>query len=228
MHIAVLFHNIGGYHAARLRAAQEAFFERGWRLTAIQETESTNEHPWGNLNQEITFPLKTLVETASSLKKTKNSQSAYLRKNAAKHVPDCLTALQPDIIALPGWSSLASKIALKWAVRNQIPAILMSESKWNDDNRVWIKEKIKSVFYVKKFKSSLVGGSLHRDYLKRLNFSNEAIFEGYDVVDNDYFQRKSKHARSNRIATLKQFPEIPHRPYFIAVSRCIPRENILG
>ena len=47
MHIGILFYNIGGYHAARLRAVQAACEQRGWNLTAIQVTDQTGEHPWG-------------------------------------------------------------------------------------------------------------------------------------------------------------------------------------
>ena len=39
--VAVIFLNVGGYHAARLRAAQSAAQDRGWSLTAIQVTPST-------------------------------------------------------------------------------------------------------------------------------------------------------------------------------------------
>ena len=63
MNIVVIFHNIGGYHAARLRAAATACQQRGWKLTAIQETDNAHEHPWGDLKQAISFPLETLVPT---------------------------------------------------------------------------------------------------------------------------------------------------------------------
>ena len=51
MHVVIFFINIGFYHAARLRAASEAFRGLGWRLTAVQHNDNTLEHPWGNVNK---------------------------------------------------------------------------------------------------------------------------------------------------------------------------------
>ena len=67
MHIIVLFYNIGGYHAARLRAAYQACYEKGWNLTAIQVTDNTQEHPWGSIENEITFPLQTSPRSGERL-----------------------------------------------------------------------------------------------------------------------------------------------------------------
>lgn len=223
MHVVVLFHNIGGYHAARLRAAHVVCLEQGWLFTAIQETDYAQEHPWGDLEQKITFPLKTLLPSKSVLdERDRDPQSTV----AASRLPACLDKLSPDVLFIPGWGYPNSRAALKWAKQHHRIAILMSESKANDVPRVWWKEKLKSLFYIRKFKAALVGGHLHRDYLAQLGFPQKGIFFGYDIVDNDYFSHRAQKARQNPDVTRRQY-QIPPGRYFITVSRFIPRKNIL-
>lgn len=224
MHVVILFHNIGGYHAARLRAAYAVCSKQGWQFTAIQETDSAQEHPWGDLEKEITFPLRTLLPA----KEAKRVSDLHPQsKVAAERLPKCLEQLNPDALVIPGWGYPISRSALKWAQRHHLLAILMSESKRNDEPRNWLKEKIKSLLYVRRFSSALVGGSLHHQYLTQLGFSQKAIFEGYDVVDNDYFAERANQARKHSQHVRQHHPQIPTRPYFIAVTRFIPRKNVL-
>lgn len=217
MHIVILFINIGSYHAARLRAAYSACQERGWSLTAVQVTDNTLEHPWGDLEREITFPLKTLLP--------KGLISSYTER-AAVVLPSFLKNLQPDVVVIPGWGFPVSRAALSWCKDHRIPAILMSETKWDDEPRQWWKEQLKFWLYIKKYDAALVGGELHRDYLIKLGFPRERIFFGYDAVDNDYFAKQAQTARLNPVDTRQKYPGIPTKPYFIVVTRLLKRKNV--
>ncbi len=223
MHIVVIFYNIGGYHAARLRAAWDICQQKGWRLTVVQVTDNTNEHPWGDVKQEITFPLKTLLPLATTPSSTNRTPSSSV---SAALLPSCLDNLQPNIVAIPGWGFPISRAALSWCQRHHIPAILMSESKRDDERRHWWKEQLKSWLYIRKYDAALVGGDLHRDYLIELGFPGERIFLGYDAVDNDYFTQSAEAARLDPFAAKRRQPKIPSRPYFLVVTRLIPRKNV--
>lgn len=223
MNITVIFYNIGGYHAARLRAAYVACQQKGWNLNAIQVTDNTQEHPWGNVEHEITFPLKTLLPSATTAPTTPRNQESIV---PASLLPSCLDSLQPDVVVIPGWGFPISRAALSWCQKHRIPKILMSESKWDDERRQWWKEQLKSWLYVKKYDAALVGGKLHRDYLIKLGFSPERIFLGYDAVDNDYFTQKAQIARLDPVAARQRQPNIPEKPYFIVVTRLIKRKNV--
>lgn len=223
MHIVVIFYNIGGYHAARLRAANAACQQKGWNLTAVQVTDNTQERPWGDLKREITFPLKTLLPVATTSIAIDRSPWSSI---PTKLLPSCLDALEPDIVAIPGWGYPLSRTALTWCRRHRIPTILMSESKWDDEPRQWWKEQLKSWLYVRKYAAALVGGELHRDYLIKLGLRRDRIFLGYDAVDNDYFAKSAETARENTFAARQRQPAIPVQPYFIAVGRLIKRKNI--
>ena len=223
MHVVVIFYNIGGYHAARLRAAWTACQSKGWSLTAVQVTDNAKEHPWGDVEREIIFPLKTLLPlatTSSSIDRTPRSTVA------ASLLSSYLDTLQPDVLVIPGWGFPVSRAALSWCQRHRVPAILMSESKWDDEKRQWWKEQLKFWLYVSKYDAALVGGQLHRDYLSQLGFPPERIFLGYDAVDNDYFAQRAEIARQDPVAARHRQVSIPSRPYFIAVTRFIKRKNV--
>jgi 1,2-diacylglycerol 3-alpha-glucosyltransferase len=223
MHIIIIFHNIGGYHAARLRAAQDICNSHGWRLTAIQETDSTDEHPWGNIKQEISFDLETLLSAKEASYFTNRDRQSNV---IASRLPAHLDRLQPDILVIPGWGFPTSRAAFKWAKQHRSLAILMSDSKWDDEPRSPWKEKLKS-FYIRQFQSALVAGQLHKDYLIKLGMPDRAIFLGYDVVDNDYFTQHTQQCHLNPQEIRQKIPQISDRPYFIAVTRFIPRKNVI-
>lgn len=223
MHIVIIFHNIGGYHAARLRAAHSVCQQSGWKLTTIQVTDQTREHPWGNLEREISFPLETLLPAHKALNETDRRPDSAV---AASYLSQCLAKLKPEILVIPGWGFPVSRTALQWARQHQVPAILMSESKWDDEKRTWWKEHLKSWLYVKKFDAALVGGKLHKDYLMRLGFAGDRIFLGYDAVDNEYFEKTAATARQNPEAARQRQSKIPSKPYFLAATRFISRKNV--
>ncbi|WP_013334349.1 glycosyltransferase family 4 protein [Gloeothece verrucosa] len=218
MLIVIIFINIGSYHAARLRAIYSVCQEKGWNFTAIQATDNTLEHPWGNLEREITFPLKTLLPSSTT--------ANYKQEKAAALISSCLDNLKPDIVAIPGWGFSLSRAALFWCKRHQVPAILMSETKWDDEKRQWWQERLKFWLYIKKYDAALVGGKLHRDYLVKLGFPSDRIFLGYDAVDNDYFTKSAEAARLDPAAARQRQPKIPNKPYFIALTRLLKRKNV--
>jgi len=111
-----------------------------------------------------------------------------LRESGAK-TESVLNEIRPDAVAIPGWGFAYSRAALRWCRRRDATAILMSESKHDDEPRTLWKEFFKSHLYVRKFDSALVGATAHRDYLVELGLPNARIFTGYDVVDNEYFAR---------------------------------------
>jgi len=224
MHIVVIFYNIGGYHAARLRAAHQACRQKGWNLTAIEVTDNTSDRPWGEIKNLATFPLKTLLPIST----TPNSvDRGPFSKAAASLINSCLTDLNPDCVVIPGWGFPVSRAALSWCRKNKISNILMSESKYDDEPRKWWKEFIKSWLYIRKYNAAIVGSQSHKDYLIKLGFASNNIFFGYDVVDNNYFKQTASRAKDNPDDARKRQPKIPKQPFFLAANRFIERKNVV-
>ncbi|MBD2772380.1 glycosyltransferase family 4 protein [Iningainema tapete] len=211
MHLAIIFINIGSYHAARLKAAYQACQKLGWQFTAIQVTDDTLEHSWGDFTSTLEMPTITLLPIASTHNPRNDTFSSVASKVLIKH----LTQLKPDAVLIPGWSFPVARAALKWCSQNQVIPILMSETNEHDSPRIWWREIYKSLL-VRRYKAALSGGQKHKQYLIKLGMPNDAIFLGYDVVDNDLFS-------PNKIKTL---PNPCTKPYFLAINRFLPKKNL--
>lgn len=220
MHVVIFFVNIGFYHAARLRAAAQECQKLNWRLTAVQLTSNTLEHPWGDVTQGLNFNLKTLISADGLMPDSKGLPQLPLEV-----LDSTLEELDPDVVFLPGWSFQLSNKTLRWCRVMQRPAVVMSESKYDDEERVWWKEWAKSWLYVRKFEAALVGGDLHAAYVAKLGIPMSRIFKGYDAVDNNHFSRSADEARAQMLLMRNRYSKMPKRPYFIAAFRLMPRKN---
>ena len=214
MKVTILFYNLGGYHLARLASAKTALNAAGIELDAIEITNDTSEHPWGELSRP------NYVRTLSKFR-----DGNQMTIGDPKALIIALDESNPDVIVIPGWGFDFSRIAIKWGRQQKKQLVLMSESKKDDAPRNFIKEAVKKYFWVKKFESAIVGGQKHVDYLVELGMQRAKIFTGYDVVDNTFFYRE--------VAKLKAKWESSGRPdsfpsnkFFLSANRFIPRKNL--
>ena len=127
------------------------------------------------------------------------------------------------MVAVPGWSAPYSLAALTWCADKRIPAIVMSESTQHDEPRKWWKECVKKQV-VKNFSAGLVGGSAHIKYVKVLGLADDAVFTGYDVVDNDYFARGAEMAQSD-YENVRNKHHLPEN-YFLSSNRFVEKKNL--
>jgi glycosyltransferase involved in cell wall biosynthesis len=99
----------------------------------------------------------------------------------------------------------------------------VSESSRQDEPRTWWKEAIKRRI-VGLYSAALVGGQRHVEYLAELGMPRERVFTGYDVVDNDYFGRRTAEIRNSRfeIRDKRVLPE----NYFLASARFVEKKNL--
>jgi glycosyltransferase involved in cell wall biosynthesis len=134
-------------------------------------------------------------------------------------------AEQPDVIALPGWSEREALFGLRWALQHKTPTVVFSDSQKIDEARNCWKEWLKSRI-VRLLSTALVAGQRHVQYITELGFPVNQVFLGYDVVDNDYFQRGALKARASS-ADLRHSLGLPER-FFLASNRFLPRKNVLG
>lgn len=132
-----------------------------------------------------------------------------------KNIAQVLTEIQPDVIILCGYGVPGMLEALLWSISKKIPAVLLSDSKEDDAKRSWWKEKFKSLI-IKQYKSALVAGKSHKQYLIKLGMPEESIFLGYDVVGNESFHPDK----------IKHLSRPLNQPYFLAINRFIPKKNL--
>ena len=214
--ITILFFNLGAYHLARLASAKSSLDDAGIQLDVIEIAGNTNEHPWGG--QARPAYVRTLSKFARGDLPTVDDPSLLTR---------ALKAADPDLIAIPGWGYDFSRIAIKWGKRNGKRLILMSESKYDDSPRNFIKELVKKHVWVNKFDAGLVGGQKHFDYLAKLGMQKSRIFTGYDVVDNQYFTSEVERLHAEWSEFQSRPKTFPANKFFLAANRFIPRKNLI-
>jgi glycosyltransferase involved in cell wall biosynthesis len=202
------------YHDARLSAmAKHGCF----RLGMIQLTDTDKFAALQPNNSSPSYACYTLFPQVC--------WSSVDPRTLVKRLHDRLNALQPSVICINGWSSGGCISSLMWCMRNRVPAILMSDSAEHDEPRRWWKEAIKRRI-VRLCSAALVAGAAHRDYLAKLGFPHDRIFDGYDVVDNKHFELGAAAARLAE-PQLRAELNLPPR-YFLACSRFEAKKNLAG
>lgn len=201
MRVALLFDHFGPYHHARLRAA-------GQRLdvTGLEFRARSREYAWEPGAAEG-LPIVTVPEGDAGLSST---------------LQELLTKLDPEVVAIPGWSSPEALAALCWCLNARVPAVLMSESCAHDEPRrgwkEWVKRRI-----VRLFSAALVGGSLHCRYLEDLGMESLRVFLGYDAVDNAYFKEGAERALAEGLVGAVASENTGS---FLASARFIEKKNL--
>jgi len=208
LRIAVIFGNFGPYHIARLAAAA-----RHCDLLAIEVASVRSVYAW-QPTSDVPFQRQTLFQVKGEDKDW---------KELVKRLTAALDAYRPDVVVIPGWGFVEAAAALRWAATQRIPVVVMSDSQEIDFPRTRIKEWIKCR-YLRLCQTALVGGTSHRAYLESLGMPAECIWNGYDVVDNDYFATGADDARS-MAERLRRQHGLPER-YFLASARFVPKKNL--
>ena len=217
--VAVVFHHIGPYHHARLNAAADKL-----SVTGIEWSARASD-AWGAAATPARYRKVSLFpEAAENHPPKAELQRAFW---------SVLEQTNPDVVAVNGWNNFGSLIAATCCVRREIPLVVMSESSHQDEVRAWWKEAIKRRI-VGLYSAALVGGRPHVDYLYELGMPRERIFTGYDVVDNDYFRRRTAEIRDSRLpqgyggqAALENQNKsgLPEN-YFLASARFVEKKNL--
>ncbi len=215
MRVAAIFLRFGPYHIARLEAAGRQLAAAGHELVGIESASVGRVYAWDSVSGGQHFKKVTLFKGAVYEDIPKQDVCDAVRK--------VLTETGPDVIALLGWSFREPVTALQWALRHDVPTIMMSESSRSDFPRRWWLERIKKAA-VGCCNAGLVGGSRHADYLVELGMSRDRIFLGYDAIDNDYFRTRADAVREQERSLRKRY-ELPSR-FFLGSSRFIPKKNL--
>nr|UXE45099.1 hypothetical protein Hi04_10k_c4264_00037 [uncultured bacterium] len=207
--VAVVFHHVGPYHHARLNAAADRL-----PLTGI-EWSAKGYDAWGSAEAPARYHKISLFSEAADRRPRSRQRLEAFRW--------ALEQAKADVVAVNGWNNFGSLAAANCCVRRGIPMVVMSESAGQDERRTWLKEMIKQRV-VGLYSAALVGGQLHVDYLVELGIPRERIFTGYDVVDNDYFERRVGEIRDSSVEIRKKY-SLPEN-YFLASARFIEKKNL--
>jgi 1,2-diacylglycerol 3-alpha-glucosyltransferase len=194
--VAIIWERFGEYHHARLEQAAKVL-----PLHAIEVAKQDTIYDWELAEVRNGYSVITLLPTLN-----------YERSELRERMHKVLSDIDPDVVAVPGWSEPYAFIAIKWAQRHGRLVVLMSDSNRFDVKRYIIAERIKQAV-VAHVSAGFAAGSTARKYLETLGLQTKRIAVGYDVVDNKHFACDSA-AKNIDI------------PSFLTVARFVPRKNI--
>src|SRR5439155_55637 len=129
----------------------------------------------------------------------------------------------PTVIIIAGYWPLSIALLSFLAIVKRIPRILMTESHAGTAKRTGLAASFKRLI-VRSFSAALVGGKPQRAYLMALGFDSLRIRDGYNCVDNDFFEKRAAAVREQGQAFRDQY-DLP-KNFFLTVARLVPKKNI--
>jgi glycosyltransferase involved in cell wall biosynthesis len=184
-------------------------------LVGIEVFERSLEYAWDKVS-DLKLQRRTLFGASES-----GAFKSFEYKSRLKSV---LLEYGIQVLVIPGWSGTISWSALGVANDLRTPVVIMSESQEQDGLRNFAFEFIKRRI-LGWCNCGFVGGSRHREYLVKLGMSADAIFEGYDVIDNFYFENRCRQVRNDALYFRERY-QLPNK-YFLASARFIPKKNLV-
>lgn len=209
--IALIHTQFGPYHIARAKVLQAIY---PGSVSLIQLAAQELQREWildGKIPKIVTVAEGALEQLPPPI--------------LADKLVESLTKIAPAVVIIAGYSHLAMRAATKWARKNGVRTILLSDSQFLDRPRNIIKERLKGWWICQNFDAALVAGASAAAYLNNLGFPRDRIWRGYDVVDNEYFAQTANLVRqsSEQIRQQLKLPE----DFFLYVGRFSPEKNLL-
>lgn len=208
--VAIAWAQYGPYHFARLRAAQKAAPEIGF--FGVEVASKTSTYAW---NRTAPAELRTLLpgetaENASGLRTFLCAVRLFRRENV-------------KVVFVPSYWPQSSLALLMAAKVTGAAIVMMNESHAHTARASGLRLRLKG-WLIRMFDAALIGGGPQRSYFESMGIPAERIFDGYDVIDNDYYGSKTV---ENRLAAaeLRNRYGLPNR-YFLNVGRMVAKKNL--
>lgn len=137
-----------------------------------------------------------------------------------------LSASNPAVVILGGYSYPAFWVGLAWAKMNGKKVIVINESHYLDRKRSWLKEKIKQLF-ISTCDAALVDGTRHKEYTVRLGLSPEKVFikKGTGPIDVVWYRHNVTQYRKDKQNLCRSMGLCGKN--FLFVGRFSPEKNIM-
>jgi glycosyltransferase involved in cell wall biosynthesis len=134
-----------------------------------------------------------------------------------------LSELDPDAVAICGYTLAESQAAIAWGRHLGRAVVLMSNSTLDDRPQRWCRMYIKKGL-IHLCDSALVGGTQQKEYLMHMGMKSNYVFMGYGVVDTDFFFQTSSQLIDNPKSSHASLQFKPG--YILSVSRFVPEKNL--
>ena len=175
MKVAFVFDHFGPYHLARISAAAKV---PEWDVWGIELHPKSRTYAWESSKAAFGFHKISLPNVGLS--------GSAERFALLPHLEEALASCLPDVVFVNGWGDFMSLETIRWAKKQGVRLVVMSETRRVDGERAWWGEWVKSRI-VSLCDAGLCGGESHRQYLGELGLPKDRVALGYNAVDNDFF-----------------------------------------
>lgn len=214
MKICVFWQNYGPYHFARLAALRKLCAERGHEVVGLEVADKSSTYAWRREG-----PGEQGIHTLFPGRVAENVSAWAIRREAKKY----LAEMHCDVIFTPSYWPLYSVFVAKAAKSLGMRVVMMNDScraTGNNSLPVFaLKQRISTLY-----DAAFVGGAVHRKFHRELGFRDDAIFDGYDAVDNDYFGVRADEVRGDA-AQWRQRQGLPER-FILNIGRFVAKKNL--
>lgn len=212
--VAIIQNTIAPYKTLLFHALKDI---PGLNFEVIYLTKTEGIREWKIDRGELQFSHRLIfdgkIEDASQLK-------------IALSIYKMLSASNPAVVILSGYSYCAFWVGMAWAKMNRKKVIVINESHYLDRKRLWLKEKIKQLF-ISNCDAALVDGTRHKEYTVRLGLDPEKVFikKGTGPIDVEWYRSKVSQYRKDK-ANLCRSMGLRGKN-FLFVGRFSPEKNIM-
>lgn len=215
--LCVQWPRFGPYYLARLKALHELLSPQGVEVIGLETAVRDETYDWRIESDPTPFRREQVF--------TDRTFEQIHPREMFEAVAASLERINPDALAIHTYSFPDSRACLSWCRRRRRTAVLMTDTKEDDAERVWWRERIKARI-VSQYDAALLSGTSSAAYFQKLGFPKENIFLGYDVVDNEFFRTQAEAARKDPLAH-RDLPGLDSdQPFFLVSSRFIRCKNL--
>lgn len=209
MKIAVVLGKFAPFHYSRLEAAQRLAATRGDAIVGIEVAERQRDYTWPDVTGK-TYAFEKIVLVQG------REYWSVRGQELATRLFQVLDDARPDVIVLAGYAFAECRLGLRWAIRSDVPRVVMSDSHsvGREPETRWRRTAKKLVLGL--FDAAMVGGTRQRRYLETYGFDARKVFPGSAVIDNELFHPREDGRRAFR-----------DRIHVFSALRLIPEKNIL-
>jgi glycosyltransferase involved in cell wall biosynthesis len=216
MYIAIIWQRFLPYHIARIKHLWNKFTHLGYRLIAIEIASQDASYGFPEIGRSedgfkhiCCFPEMSYHQ----LKPTEIYNKVF----------SLLIECKPDLIFAPAAPFPEGMAAFAYRNCCEARAVMMDDAWDNTDHRGKLTKEVKRLIH-RNIDAVFIPASSHSPYFSKMGFPEDRIVIGVDVVDNDYFLRKSEGARANdeKLRASKKLP----KNYFLFVGRLLPIKGL--
>ncbi|MEZ4702141.1 MAG: glycosyltransferase [Rhodothermales bacterium] len=215
--LCVQWARLGPYHLARLAAAHARAVADGRQIVALETASGDATYAWVRESAQTPFPREIVFPD----RVFEEIDAATIHRG----IIAALDRIDPDAVAITSYSTPDARACLLWCRKKGRPAILMTETKEDDADRIGWREAVKRSL-VGLYDAALVGGSPHQAYFEKLGVPPASVFQGFDAVDNRFFADGADAARRSPAAWAHLPGLADPAPYFLASNRFVARKNL--